>query len=282
MNKIYICLITSANNAQNLEWLNEASQYVDGIGAVWHGEKDEGYEILKNNKKNGFIIEREEFWHSGHSMNDFLLNPKIRPQSWIILRDSAEKCNLEWLKNIRNFIAQLEQNNINTVVQYSKILMFKKHEFQLFQNHPHWALAGAQPGFLAIETQKGYEDPKDYAFSVRNESRSKEHFLKHFLKYYLADSSNHMLLGRDNNMEDFKLHEQKRQEFKNYIENELNLACNIDSVHEYLSNYLTPAKMKEFLNFEQILNNYYRFYILNHKIDDIIKDNDKGILYKIV
>ena len=132
MSKIYIGLITSNGNSEYLQWHKGISQYIDGIAAVFHGEKDDGYEILNNNKGDGFVVQREFYGHHSHSMNDFLLNPKIRPGDWIILRDTLEQLNINFLKNIRHFMAQLEMQNVNSVFQYSKLLMFKKPNLNFF------------------------------------------------------------------------------------------------------------------------------------------------------
>jgi hypothetical protein len=280
-NKIYIGLITSGGNSKYLEWYNEASRYIDGLAVTWHGEKDDGYEILNKNKGCGFIVEMDYYGHHGHSMNHWLLNPKIRPNSWCIIRDTLEVLNIDFLKNIRSFCHELEKRTINTVYQYSKCLMFKKHEHQFFTNGTHWGFQNAKPHFLEIEKQPGFDNPRNYAYSIRNDVRPIDHSLSHFLSYYLADSSNHLLLGRENKTEEFQIHEEVRYKFKKHVEEELKIPLNVKSLSEYCKNNTLTYTTKWFLNFEEILNSWFCYHILGHKLEDVRARQVKKELYEI-
>lgn len=280
-NKIYIGLITSAGNSKYLEWYNEASKFVDGLAVTWHGERDEGFYILEKNKGCGFIVEREFYQHHAHSMNDWLLNPKIRPGSWIIVRDTMEQCNIEFLKKIREFTNELEKQNVNTVYQYSKLLLFKKFEHQHFSFSPHWGFVNAQPHAISIENFPGFEDPKKYAFSIRNENRPEHHFIDHFVKYYLYDSSNHLLLGREKDHEDFEKHEQARYKFKEHVENDLKIPLTVEALKDFILKNELKYVTKWFFNFEPILNSFYCFHKLGHAIEAIKDRLNKKVNFNI-
>lgn len=280
-NKIYIGLITQAGNDQYFNWYNMASKYVDGLAITWHGSKDGGYDTLNKNKGCGFIIESEYWGHHAHSMNNWLLNPAIRPGSWIIIRDTLEQCNENWLKNIKQFCFDLEKSNINTVCQYSKFFMFKKYEHMFFSNTPHWTLNGFRHHILNIENQKGFENPRDYSYSIRNDIRSKSHWVNHFLSYYLIDGSNHLLLGRENNQQEFQIHEQVRYKFKEYIEKELGVESKVNSLINYWKNNELNYQMKWFIGFERILNDAYCFNVLNHSVEDILERHKTKAIFEI-
>ncbi len=278
--KIYIGMITSAGNANNLEWLNVASQYIDGLAIVWHGHRDPGFETIENNKGCGFIVEREWYSHHSHSMNDFLLNPKIRPGDWIILRDSSEMLSKQFCENIRAFITQTELNNVNSIFHYSKLLIFKKFEHMTFISSPHWGLSRPQPNFAAFE-QIFPRDHEKYAYSVRQRTRPQDHWINHFVSYFLYDSSNHLLLGRDNDIPEFEKHEAKRIEFKQYLENTLKINLTVDSLYNYWRNNELTPEMKKYINFEPILNDAYSYRILNHPHDEVSQRRQNKELFKI-
>lgn len=274
--KVYIGLITTKCNAQYLEWYNDASKYIDGLAVTWHGDRDKGFDILDKNKGSGFISEIEYYGHHGHSMNHWLLNPKIRPGSYFIIRDTLEQCSLNWLKTIREFCFELQKQGINSVYQYSKLLIFRKFEHQFFTNTPHWALQGARDHKVAIELWKNFENPKDYAFSVRNDIRPKHHSIKHFGVYYLLDSSNHMWLGREGKNDETLVHERVRYKFKEYLENVCKIPLTVDDLLDYWKKTPLNYEMKWFIQFEPILLNLYRYYILNHNLDDVLNQKPEN------
>lgn len=281
MSKIYIGLITSNGNTQYLNWYNGISNYIDGLAVVWHGKRDLGFDILNNNKGEGFIIEREFYGNHSHSMNDFFLNPKIRPGDWIILRDTLEQLHPAFLSDIRKLIGKLEENNINSVFQYSKLFIFKKTEHQLFMGSPHWGLQRPEPGYLEIDKQPGFEDPRNYAFSIRNDIREPDHFINHFVKYYLYDSSNHLLLGREGNNNEFQLHENIRLKLKKYCQENLKIELNVDSLLSFIKTKGLDFELKFYFNFEPILNSFYCYHILGHSVSEIQERLAKKANFKI-
>jgi hypothetical protein len=269
--KVYIGLITNQGEETNISELTSVSKYFDGLAAVYHGDKDKGYDILNERKGSGFVVQREFYSHHSHSMNDFLLNPKLEVGSWILLRDSCERVNEDFAKDLKNFLALLEVNGINTVYNYSKLLLFKKFEHQIFFGSPHWGLQGAQPGHIALEQQGLFKSEEEYCYSVRGKVRPEHHFIDHFVKYYLYDSSNHLLLDFPK-QDEFLKQENNRIQFKNFCRNELGLSLTVDSLRKYLTENTINDKMKAFINESRILSDFYRFHKLGHTVKDI-KDN---------
>lgn len=281
MSKIYLGLITSAGNAEHLNWYNGISDHIDGLAVTWHGEKDGGYDILDRNKGIGFINVIDYYGHHSHSMNHWFLNPAIRPGDWVILRDTLEQLNSNFLKDLRNFTNFLKSRKIFSVYQYSKLLLFAKAEHQFFAGTPHWGLQGAIPDYLSIENVEGlFQDPKNYAFSIRNDVRPREEFINHFVKYYLMDSSNHLVLECGGNNEWYHEREMQRWAFKKLLETN-GVELTYKALLEHITKNGLSDELKAFFNKERFLNDFYRFHILKQTVDEIIKDHPEKKLYLI-
>ena len=271
--RIFLGIITSEGNAEHLQWIRDVIPHIDGLAAVYHGKPDQGSDVLFDCKKEGFVVMREFYNNHFHSMNDFLLNNLIIPgRDWIVLRDTLERLTPEFAANLRELISNLKQQAIHTVYQYSKCFMFQKEEHQLFLHTPHWGLYNPRKNFLAIESVTGFQDPKTYAYSVRNDVRPVDHFIDHFVKYYLMDSSNHLQLGRENRPEDFRLHESIRIEFKKMLR-EKNVPLTVAGLLRFFELGPDP-ETKTYINFEPILNHFYRYRVLKHPFEEVRKDRD--------
>ena len=90
--------------------------------------------------------------------------------------------------------------------------------------------------------------------------------------YYVYGRSNHMWLvynqanypGSTNNL--IHEHEATRLQFRDYCRGELGLDMNnLDDITRFMTNSkdtsieLLPAKFKEFMNYEKVIANYYRY-----------------------
>jgi hypothetical protein len=278
MSKIYIGLITG-NEIKNITELTSVYSYFDGLAAVDHNSEDGTFDVLNSRKGDGFVEKIPYYSHHGHSMNHFLLNPKIKIGDWILLRDSSERINEEFARNIKYWINTFERNNINTIYQYSKLLMFRRFPHQFFANTPHWGFQGAQPGFLQIDQSKIFEKDEDYCYSVRNKTRDKFHFINAYLRYYLILDTNHLLLGADKAELagiSFSAREAKRLRFLEYLRLK-NVESNIESVIEFMKNGLDKEGF-EFINSELILNNAYSYNVLGNR--EIKDEHDHKSLIK--
>lgn len=276
--KVYIGLITGHGEEKNIEELTSVSKHFDGLAAVYHTEHgmvDPTYDILYDRKGDGFVVKRQFYQHHSHSMNDFLLNPQLEVGSWVLLRDSCERVNESFAKDLHNFLALMELNKINTIYNYSKLLLFKKFEHQIFQGSPHWGLQGAQPGYLSIDQQKWFKNEEEYCYSVRGNVRPEHHFIDHFVKYYLYDSSNHLLLDYPN-QEDFQKNEIKRQNFKDYCRKN-SIPLTVDSIKKLLTAETINDNIKKFVNESRILSDFYRFHKLKHTTKEI-KENPTFVI----
>lgn len=273
MSKIYIG-ITTQNDKENIEQLTSVFDCFDGLAAVDHFSNDGTYELLKSRMKDGFVEQIPYWGQHSHSLNHLLYHPKIEIGSWILLRDSKERVAESFAKNIKAFIGLLETSNINSIYQYSKLLLFKRFAQQYFQSTPHWGFHGARANYIQIENMGWYKNDEEYCYSVRNKNRDQFHFVFHYLKYYLFLDSNHGLLGLENKGDINKLfpaRENIRLTFRSKLINN-GYSCNIDGVKRLMTE-MKDGKAdwaKEFFNGEKILNDAYRYYIFE---DKLFKDN---------
>ena len=279
MSKIFLAISTGTGELENLKELTQNFYNFDGLAVTYHGNKeDEEYKILDSRKGNGFVEIIPYFYHHGHDLNHILFNPKIDQSSWLLLRDSSERINPEFAANIKNFINMLEYNGINTVYNYSKLLLFKRFPHQSFMNSPHWGLSGAQDKMISIEKSGLFQKEEDYCYSIRNKNRDKYHFVGHYLKYFsnILDS-NHCLLGNESNKEQYIKDETIRRQFRLYLEQNNYLPLTKDKFIWICNNKLDD--IRDLINNNKILNDSYRYLVLDRT--DFNDDHDNSNLIKV-
>jgi len=274
ISKIFLGLITQ-NQLENVTALTDGYESFDGLAAVDHFSTDGTYELLNKRKKDGFVEQIPYWQHHAHSMNHFLFHPKVDENTWIVLRDSGERISENFMLDIRKHIEYLEKGNINTVFHKGKVVMFKRFPNQYFVATPHWGLVGARA------QQAEYDGPEFY--SVRDESRDKFHFIKHYLKYYLILDSNHILLGLEKNGPAHELYpkrEATRMAFRKYLADQ-HIDFTAEGVIDHILEHKDklPDALRKFINSEKILNDAYRYYVLNDH--DFPDDHDFKNMIKI-
>lgn len=275
--KIWLGVISNDKEYINLDELTkDIWQDFDGLAMIIHnqyGKFSEIENLLLPRIKDGFIIKRDYLYHNGHSMNEFLFNPKIQLGDWIILRDSNERLNPYFSKDLRNFISFLESKNINSVYQHSKLLMFRRWFNQQFVNGLHWGLLGAQPMGISIENFEEFALDENCAFSLRNKNRPKEHRFLHEARYLInyGANGNHLQLFWPIH-DQLEVHQNEFYKFLQYLD-ELKIK-DVDLWGKYLQNNTLTEKMKYHINLERPLRNYYRYYVLKHSNEEILKDED--------
>lgn len=286
LQKIWLCGITS-NEFQNVsEILEPIHEYFDGLVWVWHKSEDDGTkELLEKYKGDGEIV--EALWQRNHGTSyQMVLNSrKILAQDHCIIIDSCERLNLDFCKNLRSFIYELEKNNINTVYNHSKILMFKYWpDIYYSQDTPHCIPRNLRQNVLEITNIPQFADEKNHRYNVRPQKRPQTHFLSHFFKYSLSyHRSNQMSCGNETNPEEYQRQESARQQFLIYCYRVLGFE---DITEEIMIDFIKKngllPEIKAFFNFNRYLNNWYRYHFLNHSLDDIIKDNTEKKLFQIL
>lgn len=278
-NKIFIGIITG-NELENIKELTSNLENIDGILAVDHYSTDGTYELLKEKCGEGEVIQCPYQNNHSQSMNIWLNSKKLQIGDWVILLDSSERLGPILQKNLPSYLAHFEQSGINTVVNHSKVFIFRRWPQIFFSGTPHWSGQHLRHGFLKIEDSGLFENEIDYYYSVRNQNRSKFHWVRHYAFYLLQKDSNHLLLGlegKPNFVEIYTYRENERIKLLLYFK-ELGLEPNIENLNKIMSIDPLDEQVKYFINTNKILNDYYQYFfknninlIDNHDWNDIIK-----------
>jgi len=160
-------------------------------------------------------------------------------------------------------------------------MLFKFHDDQIFSGSPHWGIMNVRRHVVDISTFKGFEDDKTYFWSTRV---TNERWIENGFKYYYVyGRSNHMWLvynaanypGTTDQL--IHNHEIKRHQFRQYCREKLGLsitqdaAVSLDAFNEFLQQHNFDKEFIDFMNYEKVIANYYRYMILGDDIDEIKK-----------
>jgi hypothetical protein len=280
MSKLWLIGITQNSLKDIDEMTADIMPFINGLVFVDHFSNDGTKELLDSRKGDGEIISIPFLNNHSWSMNACLNSDKIQLNDWFILLDSSERLSIDFATNISNFIKELEKYNVKTVYHYSKLVMAQYNPNMMFIGSPHWGLHNAQSPASRLEDS--FPIPRHCIYSTRNQTRPADHWINHFLKYYLYKTSNHLLLGREDNIKEFSVHEEIRNKFRIYCLDILNInPLKVDSLLEYCKNNTLDYQIKWFFNFEPILNDFYCYRVLSHSLEEVKKRRDNKELFKI-
>jgi len=278
--KVYLCGITH-NQKSNIDALTkDIYEHVDGLIFVDGGSTDGTKQLLEERKGRGEVIYRK--WTNDHDfqMNEFVRQGPMKNGDWFIMRDSMERFNLEFAKNIKSFINQVSSQKIRSVYSHDKGFAFQYFDDMSFSGSPHWGLQNARGN--AIDLKHYYAEERDFAYRLKDGEeggRPLHNFIDHFVRYYFVYArSNHLLLGREGNQEEFRQKEHQRQVFR-HILGETGIEYSINGLKEWMKSgeFKKDELLLKIVNDEKILNDFYRWHILSHTLEDI----KSGPLFKI-
>jgi len=275
MSKIYLCGITH-NDLDNIKELTSIYEYFDGLIFVDGGSTDGTKELLESRKKDGKIIHRS--WTNDHDfqMNEFLRQGPMKIGDWFFIRDSRERFNENWIKDLRAMVQNFKNNRISSVFNYGKGFAFEYYDDMYFAGSPHWGLMNCRDNKIDLVNIFSEKD-KEHTWRLRDGEGNRPiwNCIDHFVKYYYVyPRSNHLLMGRENDREGFIKAETNRQKFRLYCNLKLNLDFTIESLKTYLSKdeWKKDAEFVHMFDQEEILKTFYRWHILKHDFETIQKD----------
>lgn len=277
MNKVYLCGITH-NDLNNINELTKVFDYFDGLIFVDGGSTDGTKGLLEVRQKDGKIIHRN--WTNDHDlqMNEFLRQGPLKIGDWFFIRDSRERFNEDWVRNIKNMVKDFKRSGIKSVYNYGKGFGFEYYDDMYFMGTPHWGLMNARDHKIDL-MHVFSEEKKEHTWRLKDGEGNRPiwNFIDHFAKYYYVyPRSNHLLLGRENDREGFIKAETNRQRFRLYCATELKLDFTLDSLKKFLEKeeWKKDQKFVEMFDQEEILKTFYRWHILKHPLEEI-KRNSK-------
>lgn len=260
MNKLYLCGITTIGKHDNLkELIDPILSYFDGLIWTFHDGKDEGSEYLEKNKKDGAVIYAKFSQRHGFSMQQYLWQGPMQDSDFFVQIDDQERLSTKFCDRIPKLIEMMKLNNIAMIANYNKGLLFRYNEMLEFKGSPHWFSTNLD-GISA-----NLELPLDEFWNVRSRNRDKFQFVDHYMKYMMYPAgSNHCLLGLDHHPQGnnfFQERERKRLEFRKILK-ELNYPLTIDGVKKAFSSDPLDQRIKDYINFDLVANDFYRYHIL--------------------
>ncbi len=281
--KVYLAGMTQ-NNKENIDELTKDIYfYFDGLIFVDHQSKDGTAELLKDRKGQGEIISIPWLNHHGLSMNTILTSNKLMPGDYIFFSDDLERISVNFARQAKEFAVNLSKHNINSLYSYGKIFGLRYFpEIHFSVATPHCHVVNPRPNAVEMSTVPGFEDPKTYRWNIRGDKRPRHSFIDHFVKYLFEYKiSNQMIIGRENDEQDFLKHEQIRQNLIYYWVRVLKMENTVENLKRYILNTPLDDVLKAYFNTDRYLNDFYRFHVLKHTVDEIIADHPKKQLFFI-
>lgn len=286
---VYLSIITNKKELHNLKELIEpVYNHFDGLLVVYDAvqapEKDECFQYLETRKGAGQILFRK--WTNDHDlqMNVFLREGPLKDGDWFVIRDSSERFNPEWSKDIKTFLNSMSMAGIRSIYNYGKGFAFQWNDSMIFQGSPHWGLVGAEHNAIDLR-QYHNEDNKEWTWRVKNGTdplgRPANHKIDHEAKYcWVYGRSNHTLLNNEDNIDAYKRAEYIRQAIRKYAKINGFSTENLQGLTDFIKFY----KEQDYDNFVIFINshrtwkNYYRQHFLNHSIEEVESNEEDWML----
>lgn len=277
--KIYLSLMAGPGSFQDIDELwTPIKDYFDGIVAVYFGSRDDiEAKYLETAKGAGYITYLPYTGRHDLARTCALHCGVIQPGDWVMQVDVLERLVPEFIE--RHVIPWYGMCglNPNMWLYYSKPLLFAYHESLQYQGTPHEGLRRLDGGAKVSELSQNdfFKDESTVRVNVRPLKRTDPyHWLGHYVRYYLGTpwGGNHCLLGNEHRGDPIKLYHERealRIEVRDYLRAN-GVPLNEHGLRKLLTAGQIPPTMVDYINRERILNDAYRYWVLN---DLTVKDD---------
>lgn len=274
--KFWLTGVTTNGEGDNLrELIDPIIDQFDGLIWTFHNPNDfdGGFNYLWDNKKEGEIINSPWVRRLDHSRNKTLFEGPMKEGDWFLVIDDKERIHPDFISFLKKDARHLE-SSVRGYAYEGKRLFYRYHEALSYQGNPH---EGLKSNGQTVNIQHD-SVPAGWFSNVRGEQRDEFQWIGHYLKYYFFPNTNHLLLGYESNIDYVKQRYFYREQVKNFM------LCNnyrftLDGFKKMIQDNPNDSIIKGFLNSEKILNDWYRYEILNER--DMIDSHNPKLIKEI-
>ncbi len=216
-------------------------------------------------------------------MNHYLLDSGVlKPDDIIILRDSMERFNPQWAKELPNILNDFINQGYQSFFYCGKGFAFVYNDCMAFNGNPHWGMEGRR-GLSVDLSQYWSEESKAATWRIKDGEpggRPFDNKINHEAKYaWTYGRSNHLLLGMEDEFEIYQRAEMIRQQIREFARlNEFSF--DMDGLKRFMVWFqeVDSGNFKVWINSHRVWKNFYRYRILGEDFYEIDKSEKEWVL----
>lgn len=291
--KIWLCGQTSSvGQIGNIKPIIEIAKYFDGLCWTVNYQDnsfiDDGvFDLLNSHKNQGEIIKMQ--WRGSHAigMNAFLKSPLIKINDWIFSIDAQELPKKEWLENMRDFIAQCEEQNVNAIY-WNRPYLFKKTYGMEYVGEPHCWPQPMQGNYINIADETKVvreENAIHFGDFIYNKKSFDDTMIRHAAKYWFYEISNEIINQYSKSGK--KIIQEKeisRRQFKQYLWDNYD----VYSYNDFIK-FINKVGIKQidelilkYIEHEKVLKSAIRLDIFKHNRETILLEQNNWSLVDFI
>lgn len=279
--KIWICGSVSAyGEEENIKELVKVFKYFNGaffnvnynnINSI--AATAQTYESLDRHKGEGKIVYTPWLQRHDWAMNAFL-NMVPNGDAFMYI-DAQELPKIEFLEQMRPLIEKCQKEGVDSIWWNRPYIMLNKRPEMQFVGNPHAWLQGLNNKYINIadESKVRYDEGGcHFGDFIYNKKKLENTRLLHGIKYSLYDLPNNQFQMFYPKNPEYTEHEAARRSFCKTLD-EKEYERTLEGLELFFKEKANlTGEIINYLNFEFVFRDFYRYKILKHSIDDIIKD----------
>jgi len=204
-------------------------------------------------------------------MNAFL--HMIPIGDWFLAIDAQELPKTEFLEGMRETVENCNSKGVNSI-WWNRPYLMKKSVGMEYRGNPHCWPSPLEGNYINIvdESKVKYDEGGvHFGDFIYNKKKRENTMLLSGVKYSLYDPPNNQftMFYKD---KEFSEHERARIVFCHRLKNG-GYSLDLDGLESFFRNRNNLTKeIIDYLNWEFIFRDFYRYKILKHSVDQIIKD----------